>query len=358
MKQGKTLIDLATELQRQQDAKKDLVVPTSQLEMDDRGQLHLPTEIFKTTDHCHGQIAERLGVPKRYYDKMRSEAPQLLATNVNHWFKDQDEERMLRTMDGNARAFLSNRYHRIDNWNVTEAVLQAAHDMKAQGSDIELITCEVTERRLYMNFSFPKLEDAVDVGDPVRMGFSVTNSEIGGGALDVKPELFRLICTNGMVMNAAKNEGRMRRAHLGRRVEMSDNYSIYEDDTLEADDRALMLKIRDTIRSLADQRTFDTIIAKLRAAKEGEQVENPVKAIEVLSQKIGANEKEGTSILQNLLKGDEGLPTDMSRWGVANAVTRLANNVESFDRSHELMELGGKIIDMPRSEWREIAEAA
>lgn len=47
----------------------------------------------------------------------------------------------------------------------------------------------------------------------------------------------------------------------------------------------------------------------------------------------------------------------MSAWGLANAVTRAAQDVESYDRSQELEAVGGDIIELPQNAWREIASA-
>jgi hypothetical protein len=60
---------------------------------------------------------------QKYLRRMQAEAPKLLASNVNHWFKETPERRMVRTLDGNIRAFLSDRYMRVDNTDVAEAVL-------------------------------------------------------------------------------------------------------------------------------------------------------------------------------------------------------------------------------------------
>ena len=64
---------------------------------------------LKANDVAHRQIAARLEIPAKYYDRMRTEAPQMLAKNVNHWLHAQPETRMIRTLDGNVRAFLSDR---------------------------------------------------------------------------------------------------------------------------------------------------------------------------------------------------------------------------------------------------------
>ena len=53
---------------------------------------------------AHRQIGSALGIPAKYYDKMRAENPELLAQNVNSWFTMTPQKRMVRTLDGNARA--------------------------------------------------------------------------------------------------------------------------------------------------------------------------------------------------------------------------------------------------------------
>ena len=94
------------------------------------------------TDHAHGQIADRVGIPKRYYDQMKAEAPALLADNVNHWFQETPERRMIGTLDGQARAFLSDRYRRIDNEQIADAVLPV---LVADGGHGAVVSCCVTE---------------------------------------------------------------------------------------------------------------------------------------------------------------------------------------------------------------------
>ena len=60
---------------------------------------------------------------KRYYDRMRSEAPELLGDNIRHWFQKYPAPRMIRTLDGGNRAFLSNSYRTLENEDLAEAVL-------------------------------------------------------------------------------------------------------------------------------------------------------------------------------------------------------------------------------------------
>jgi len=43
---------------------------------------------------------------------------------------------------------------------------------------------------------------------------------------------------------------------------------------------------------------------------------------------------------------------------VLNAVTRHAQDVESYDRSTEMEEIGGRILNLSPTQWTEMAEAA
>ena len=47
-------------------------------------------------------------------------------------------------------------------------------------------------------------------------------------------------------------------------------------------------------------------------------------------------------MLKHLIKGG-----DLSAWALANAVTRAAADLESYDRATEFEALGGKVIELP-----------
>ena len=143
---------------------------------------------------------------------MLADSPALLAGNVNHWFqKDDGKRRMVRSMDGVARAFVSDAFLRLDNEHVAEATFRALEAVK-DNSDIEMLSCDVTDRRLYLKFAFPKVEGDVVVGDTVRSGVIVRNSEIGLGSFEVFPFMYRLVCLNGMVTMVKGSHG-VRRAY-------------------------------------------------------------------------------------------------------------------------------------------------
>ena len=62
-------------------------------------------------------------------------------------------------------------------------------------------------------------------------------------------------------------------------MEMGEDYSVYSDETLKADDRALTLKIRDSIRALAQPQLFNRILAEMREATQQPPASNPMTAV-------------------------------------------------------------------------------
>lgn len=60
------------------------------------------------------------------------------------------------------------------------------------------------------------------------------------------------------------------------------------------------------------------------------------------------------SVLERLIRGG-----DYSRYGAANAVTNLANDLEDFDRIHTLEQMGGWLFtQISNAEWQKVALAA
>ena len=164
MKTGRSIQETCREIERQAAAKVDYQVNTSRIFMepyegtpmlrvlDEQGEdLVEPMDIRQT---AHEQIGTYLNIPRKYYDRMQAEDPDLLAYNVNRWFRKNPEQRMIRTMDGHARAFLSNRYASESNiqdafgWElITEAQYERYFEIFREGEEaLEKHTPTVNER--------------------------------------------------------------------------------------------------------------------------------------------------------------------------------------------------------------------
>lgn len=359
MKTGRTLQELAIELDRQQNAKRDLLVDTPALSLaldKDAGQLTLDInkgqgsdgiveiERMGVNEIAHRQIGQHLGIPARYYDKMRTDYPELLTANVNGWFGKTPATRMIRTLDGTARAFLSDKYRRIDNYEVAQTVLPLIRDMN--GATVE--SCELTDARMYLKVVNPRITAEVKKGDIVQAGLLITNSETGQGSVSVSPLIYRLVCTNGMI--AADNT--LRKYHVGRANEAGDNFDIYRSETIEADDRAFMMKIEDTVRAAVDQAKFQQIVNRMREATEARMEAKAVpQVVELAAKEFSLTQDEGNGILGHLIQGG-----DLSLYGLANAVTRHSQDVASYDRATELEATGWRMMTMSPALWRRLNE--
>lgn len=352
---GKTLQELAIELDRQNTVKKDYLLDTRNLIMDadDSGAsltmvndaAHTST-ILGINSIAHYQIGQALGIPTRYYEKMQQESPALLAENVNTWFMNDPKTRMIRTLDGNARAFLSDRYRRIDNYDIAQTVIPILGEL-----NVKFESNEVTDQKMYIKVVNERLTREVKPGDYVQSGVIITNSEVGMGTVTIQPLLYRLVCTNGMVVNDSK--ARTRRRHVGRVNLATDDYTLYADDTLLADNQALMLKIRDTIHAALDEVHFTNLIDNMRAATEVKIETNHIpEMVQLAAPEFGFTKKEGEGILDHLIRGG-----DLTLYGFSNAVTRYAQDVKSYDRSTELEAIGYNILTMPAKTWNNLQKA-
>lgn len=348
MIEGLNLVQLAKEITRIENSKKDYVAPTGKLEMIPVHGEGVALEIengrrerYGIGSIAHEQIGDRLGIPRRYYEKMRAEAPELLARNVNTWFERQPEKRLVRTLDGNVRAFLSDRYRPLDNYMVAEAALPVLMGQ----SGIEVKSCGLTEKRLYIQAVTPKISGEVKPGDLIQAGIVISNSEVGCGSVRVEPMLYRLVCSNGMITGHS-----LKKYHVGRKIDVEDvtSYELFEAETVEADNKAFMLKVRDIVRSAFDQLRFGQEIRRLKDAAEEKIEKGRIEdVVEETTKRFSLSQKEGESVLHNLIEG-----ADLSKYGVANSITALANELEDYDRAVELERIGGKFIDLAPGEWR------
>ena len=355
MKYGMSLMEMAQELDRQNRMKRDYLLDTRNLTMDaDRTLTQITMNndvtgdsiILRMNNNMHDQIGQALGIPSRYYDKMRQDNPELLAYNVNSWFRKEPKTRMIRTLDGTARAFLSDRYRRIDNFEIAQTVLPIIADMP----DARIESCDITENKMYIKVVNPRLTSEVTPGDIVQSGIIISNSEVGKGALSIQPLVYRLVCTNGMVVNDAAT----RKHHVGRGNESGEDFSLYSSATLEADDRALLMKVRDTVRAVVDQTRFDRVVEMMRNATQAKITSNNIPAmVELAGTDFGFTKKEGEGILDYLIRGN-----DLSLYGMANAVTRAAQDCESYDRSTDMESIGYTILGMSGSAWSRLNNAS
>lgn len=358
MKAGRSLRDLAIEIERQQESKKDFKVASELIQVTSNGNTLMKlgnNEPLAVNEIAHGQLATKLGVPKAYYDRMRTEAPALLDQNLNHWLQQSKDSYLVRTLDNQVRAMLSDRYRPLDNADCAEAVLPVLMDL-----DLKILSCEITPYRMFIKAVDARIERDVPKGakmgsghtifDTLSPAITISNSEVGFGRLSVLTSVWTRQCTN----MATFAERSVRKNHIGSTLtEVNDSYELLSDDTRRMTDKAFWHQIRDVVRNSFARAQFDALVDKLTETSEQKIEGDPVKVIEVTAKKFGMNEGEKQSVLRHLIEG-----ADLTRYGLFNAVTRAAEDLEDYDRATEFEALGGKIIELPKQDWKTISAAA
>jgi hypothetical protein len=369
MKSGRTLTELAQEIERRANGKQDLVASTGNLQVltaAESGQKDMQLSIagdrmVAINGIAHQQVAGHTEIPKAYYDRMLKDEPGLLANNVNTWFRKYPTHRMVRTLDGTARAFLSDKFAPdMENEDLAEAVLPVLLDM-----NLAIMSCEITDRRLYIKAVDKKVErelakTGARFGDGghtiVRVNspaITISNSEVGMGALSIQGGVYDQFCSN----LASFGERSMRRAHLGQKQNIAEGelYAMLSDKSKRLNNAALWSTVRDVVRGVFDRAKFDALVDKI----EGTQADrispeaDIVKVVEVSRRKLDLTEGEGKGLLRHLAEGG-----DLSRFGLYNAITRMSQDVQDYDRATELERIGAKVIELPKAEWKLLAEAA
>ena len=348
MKKGLEIADLLQKVSEMESKKKDFTVKTSKMKLTPESKLNIDDKLeIGVTNFAHSQIASRLKIPKVYYDRMLLEQPALLADNVNVWLSSQDDRRLIRTIDNNARAFLSDRYRILDNGAAVKTLLTSLSSMKIP---VNFASSEVLDDRMYIKATFPSLRTEIKrsalVGDILEAGLVLSNSEVGAGSLLVSPFTNRLWCANGAYRNSL-----VKKYHVGSSTGGFDDVQhLLNDDTKQQNDAAFWGSVGDIIKNTASMDILQGIADTYGDATERKITQDTFKVVEQVAKAYNFSELESRSILENLLKNN-----DLSQFGLGNAVTQCGNTCDDYSQSDNFQRVGGKILELDASQWQKIA---
>jgi hypothetical protein len=358
MKTGKSLGELAAEIERQSASKRDFVAPTSAIKIEVANDKPVATlrdvGTFDVGKIARDQMNAHTGIPQKYADKMLAEAPDLYATNLNRWFDKFPAVRMTRTLDGNMRAFLSDKFQPYDNYDFAAAILPVLSQRK-----LEVMSCEITDRRVYIKAVDQQLFRDVPIGHKMGDGSHTifdtcapavicSNSEVGFGFWQVETGVYTRACTN----LAMFPKGGMKKMHVGARHaitgdNIADLENILSDATKKKTMEAVFLQTRDVISAAFDPAVIDRRVEQLAAAAGAKLPADKVeKIIERVQEKFTFNEDERNSVFKHLIEGG-----NLSQYGLHAAITRSAQDAADYDRATELELAGGKVVELARAEW-------
>jgi hypothetical protein len=330
------LLQLVDVLRAQQAQKADYVLDSRVLRMAG-GQIMANGTSYQPNRVMHEGLSDKLGIPMKYYQKLQAELPLLLDENVNGWLQKQAGKKvLLRTFESEqaniARAFLSDRYLALDNFDVLMTALDA---IKQMGVNVEIKHADVTDRRLYLDVTCPDVEiQAPEVlkdylrtngaaGDGIISGLTISNSEVGDGSFNLRPRAVVIKCDNGLI----RPDDTFSRIHLGGKLK--EGVIQWSDETRAHNLRLVMSQVKDAIKTFFSKEYVGQIVKELAKAQEIE-LEHPVDAIKNLTRDLRYNEAQQQSILDFFVKDG-----DQRASGIAHAITRHAQR-EDADTRHDM----------------------
>ncbi len=359
------LENLVAELNRQRETKLDFVADARNLMVvagekelvlapaDAIGQEWLPASGLRISDNALPQFGNRLDpdIPTKFLRELTAKRTGTASTLVNDLFQSEPKRHFIRCLDGKVRACLSNSYRVLDNYDLAFAALDVA-----RANDGEVIEASLSDKHMRLKFTTRAIWDAVNEKDggtgnhewigrtgwggsdntdlPGGQGtvhplVTISNSETGHGGLRVQLGILRRICVNSAII-----EDVQARIHLGDKLETG----IYTEETLAADSKAIMLKCRDAIKAAFTKERFAALIAKVQGAAD-DKVARPREALENIVTVGGLTDAANDAILEYFL-GDY----DRNRYGLAQAVSRYAQDVDDPDEAFAVEELAGKVM--------------
>jgi hypothetical protein len=300
----------------------------------------LSDAVLPATRWAHHQIANATNIPWTYYQRMYGTAPDLLTRNVNHWWQGERDERLVRVvMNGNGpvlRANLSRNYRVLDHVDLVGSVLQEAEQL----TTFKVVDASVDDERLYMRLETP-IEGEIKRGDPVKLGLTLRNSEVGDGSVQVAPWILRLVCVNGMVVPVT-----FRQVHLGSKLDVG----IVSRETVKKNADAIWSHLRDWIRFVLNPERLDEVLDYLRRSQDVRNEAEPRLAVANIVRANGLSTGEGHAILERYLRQN-----DDTQFAMVNAVTQAAHErTPTLRRQHEMEETGGQLLTLAPDSFRRL----
>lgn len=359
---------LVESLEKQILEKKDFVIPSSSMSMQDSKLIitnnkGVDSSLFKLLkdtgisfseediekiklellEVAHEQVADKLQIPRLYYEKMLDEHHTLLDHNITYWLQKAKKNFLLRTFidpqtnKGVLRAFLGDKFLLLDNYDVLMTALQAIQET---GYKLD-IDGSITDKRMYVRFVAPDIEiqapellktyrtpgkQTDNNGDSgILSGFVISNSEVGHGLFSISPRCVIRACSNGMVFK----DDRFSKVHLGKKMGEMEVIK-WSEETKQKNLELIMCQVKDAVKTFLSPEFLGKKIAKLTA--EGTKaLDMPNDCVANVCSSLLLSEEKKNCILNYFI--GSGQPT---AFGVSQAITYFAHKDADPDERWEL----------------------
>ena len=287
------------------------------------------------------QMASKAGIPGKFLTDLGA-APEpwkrelaartlgdFFGRTVVHQVDDLSTTRhLIRSVNGQVRACLSDRYRRLDSRPLLEAFAESC-----QALGVVPVEGTATDTRVALKAYLPIVFEPVP-NEVMCLGVEWANSDFGRGTHALRMFIFRLWCSNGATMEDA-----MSQVHLGGRLAETVEFS---DRTYALDTRTSVSALRDVVAGSLGPRGVDTVLDTIRAA-DAKKVD-----WKQVSTQLGKKLlKEELKSVRDAFDSDDciNLPAAKSVWRVSNAISWIAGKTEDADRKLDLQRIAGAIIN-------------
>jgi hypothetical protein len=285
--------------------------------------------------HAFDQVVERAGIPRSYAGELRVTGTEnewrrtLLQHSMDEHYRNNGASRYLvRSVDGEARGFLSDKYRRLDSRPLLESFITACQAL--QGVPYEGVA---TDTRASVRVIIPQVFEPVP-GEAMVLGLAWQNSDFGAGTYGISAFVLRLVCLNGMV-----GESALKQVHLGGRLP---DELTFSEKTYALDTKTMVSATGDVVRSVLAPAAIEKRMDAVRAAHES--TTDFASAWKKL-RSTGMSKAEQTAT-RDAFEGEDVvmLPPGKTMWRFSNALSWTANTTKDAERKLELQALAGAVI--------------
>lgn len=366
------------ELQRRMQSRVDFVADARQMDIRvSDGKVYLlakagtPMSEFidstgaELTPNAVSQFLEKedVPVPAVFGGKLIQSHPDVAESLLRELLHRGKERRMVRMLDGRVRAFLSDRYKTLDNYDLAYQALKVAKTVGA-----EVLECHLTDdvfrlkmidRKLWGDLVAAKDENKkagelsshrwigrnfVNPGEDLPGGagtvwpmIGLSNSETGRGGCHVNIGICHAICLNGAVIDKA-----MRAIHLGAELPSG----ILSKEAIDANARTVYLQVRDILTAAFNHDQFHAMIDRLNG-NASRPIAAPAMAVDVCISEGWIPAEVRDAVFSHFIADYR-----HTVGGLSGAISRTSQDIDDADKAEEMMEVAGNVLANPSALFR------
>lgn len=287
------------------------------IHMNDYGGLtFVDTEGYKhsnaLSNFAMSQLCTKIGVPASYLDKcIKSGRIDLAQENVNSWLEDYSTDLFLREYKGTIRGVLTPKYSVCDSHDILECLKDTV--------DLDNYTVKgsyLSEERLHLRLCGTEMLP-ID-GEDLFPAIFVDSSDVGRSTLVVQFGIYKLVCTNGLVISRASGT-LFKQVHRGISVEelheglktALSKIDILAENSVEW--------VKKTQAKKIEHDTLEEFIASIRNTTKLSE-DKAKKVIDLMNTRYS-----------------------MNKWGLINGITEVAQDF-TLERRLELETIAGNLL--------------